>query len=253
MAYTMLIKYTPLFLLALLATYIPQAHAMESKSLECFGFVEVSDNTDDEPSEQVLADAIPECCHVALNRKAVPVSTTKIVTINLPKRTPKPTRNINNQELLTSINNLLSSQTNSAIEDTEKALAQFSKLINKQFPGSRILNSSSGELFHILYRGCGCDQLAMNLVFGSAGGDVINYDIGRPSEEEVKSQVAERNRLPEFTNSKSVASRFGTNNFCVAFKINSKYLTPGSGTENGFVTYNSAPVEVIAITHGRRI
>src|SRR5437879_4680745 len=146
MAHTMLIKYTHLFLLALLATYIPQANAMEQKSLECFGFIEASDNTDDEPSEQVLADAIPECCHVALDKKTVPVSTAKIVKINLPKRTPKPTRIINNQDLLISINNLLSSHTNNAaIKNTEKALEQFSELINKQFPDSRIVNSSSGE------------------------------------------------------------------------------------------------------------
>lgn len=228
----MLIKFSTLFSLILLTSYIPQASAMEPEDVELIDFIEVNNIIDDKKTGLIPAQ--------------------KIMKINFAKRQKAPA--LNCDELFVVINNILETMdeneiNQSAVEVNAKVL----RLLTIKLPESRMLNYGNGILFHILYRGCHCEQLAMILVFGSAGGQAVNYQVGNPTEEEALEQVGESSRLPEFTNDKSVFTRFGTNSYCIAVKINNKYLTPGSRAENGFVALANAPVEVIGIMHGRRL
>lgn len=87
----------------------------------------------------------------------------------------------------------------------------------------------------LVWRGLRCDQLIKMVINNSAGDKPVDAEVGPPSEEEVKDQVGERGRLPEFTYDKSVAEGFGTDAYVAVFKIDNKYLVKGSGVESGVV------------------
>lgn len=103
----------------------------------------------------------------------------------------------------------------------------------------------------ILYRGCKPDQLAEMLVFDSAGGKGANPKTGKPSERKSVDQVAEKERLPEFSSSPSIAQRFSTGTLIIQCRIKKEYLYQGSNTEIGLVTNHDAPIEILKWGLGR--
>lgn len=108
------------------------------------------------------------------------------------------------------------------------------------------------EEFVILWRGCSPDQLLGIAEKGSAGGHQVDNKSSTPTEKSAKDQVGEKDRLPEFTTSTSVAMGFGTGSLVGAFRISTKYLTRGSIPESGWVCSPSAPVEIVGWDKGRQ-
>ena len=184
-------------------------------------------------------------------RKSASENSKKILKVNIKRKT-QTAHPIDNENLFIALGNLFElNDANIQIESIEQAQRLVRSLMVTKLPESGFRKSDSGELFQILYRGCRYDQLAAYLVFGTAGACQINSEVLNPSEEQACLQVGEYTGLTEFTNNKSVLNSFGTNGFYVAFKINNKYLTLGSASENGFVCSLSAPVQVMAIMPGR--
>lgn len=106
----------------------------------------------------------------------------------------------------------------------------------------------------VLLRGCSEAQLKNLAMQATAGGVEVNATIERPSEQDASDQVAEKIRLPEFTSHEGTSQAFGTNNFVIAIKINTRYLTQGSKSfESGWIANPSAPIELLAWKEGRSL
>lgn len=103
-----------------------------------------------------------------------------------------------------------------------------------------------------LWRGCTKEQLMGIATQGSADGiSPPDANAEAPSEEEAKKQVAEADKLPEFTNVPAKAEQFGRRNFVIVVKIATRYLTRGSVVEGGWVCANNAPVTLIHWKEGK--
>lgn len=108
----------------------------------------------------------------------------------------------------------------------------------------------------ILWRGCHRSNPELELLQmvrnGTAGGEFLNVNISRPSEEGSLHQVGEKTfgELTEYSTNPTVSSGFGRGSYVVATSINTKYLTKGSGVEGGWVCNNAAPARVLAWTVG---
>jgi hypothetical protein len=254
-------KYYAMVSIALLTAYENIAKAADITDLSAFGFIQITEAPVEEIAlEKILEKAATVGCNILVDPKILPKTGAKNNQISFAKRTKaKP---INNHppfdqdmkaKLLAAIKVELDLLLVYAkIQDMSSAEAKIDSLYVINLPPSKLVNLGS-EFARILWRGCRPDQLALSLVYGSAGGEEVNEDSPKPTEEEAKAQVGEIASLPEFTNNTTVLAGFGTNNFRVAFKIKDKYLTDGSKTENGFICSKKAPVEVLAITCGRKM
>lgn len=104
-----------------------------------------------------------------------------------------------------------------------------------------------------VFRGCTGEQL-IRMATGQPNPSVTN-----PTKDEARNQVAElalahvpiEERLVEFSTDLEIAEGFGTGQFVAVVQIDAKYLTKGSGTEDGWVAYPSAPCEIIGWKQGR--
>ena len=122
----------------------------------------------------------------------------------------------------------------------------FSKTYNQELPRPTMESDPV-----IVWRGCQLDELINIVLAGSAGGKKVNVDVKPPSEEDVRSQVGEKKKLPEFTFKESIAEQFGRNGCVAAFKIDAKYLAQGSISESGVICNSTAPVELVGWKLGR--
>lgn len=241
----MSIKYFIAIYLALFASYSEIVSAMEPENvLEKFGFKEVLPGDQEEESFEVkLEKAASHGCRIVVDHSKIKLSFSH----------KKKTEVYDNKDLFAAIQTILALDDPYAIMKTkEEAESLVAKLIVSQFPESKLIPIGNGELCHILYRGCNARQLALIIVFGSAGGNAVDYNIRKPTDEEARRQVGELDRLPEFTKNISNASSFSVDAYYIAVKIKQKYLTQGSVSENGLVALPEAPVEIIAIKHGRQ-
>lgn len=99
-----------------------------------------------------------------------------------------------------------------------------------------------------LYRGCSVQQKKQIEKNMSAGGATADPSVGKPTEAEAQAQVGEYGRLPEYTESESVANGFASQGgFVIKVKILQKYVTKGSGSESGWVAYDNAPIESFSV------
>ena len=97
-----------------------------------------------------------------------------------------------------------------------------------------------------LYRGCTVAQATQIRDNGSAGGAAANILTSRPTEDQVKEQVGEVARYPEYTTSQTVARGFaGAAGVVVVVEIELRYLREGSGVEAGWVALDTAPVKFL--------
>lgn len=244
---------------------ISNYQAQDVEDLLEFGFVLVP-QIDEELIKEDAEKTVAEGCNILIDNKFLPKAEklvkpkTAIKFASFSKRSESATKKnlplnpLMKQSLLDALQvELAQGLPHAIILDIATASAKLDKLIVNVLPTPKILNDGEGGLIRILWRGCRPDQLAKNLVYGSAGGEPANKDAPKPSEKQAQLQVSELISLPEFTSNPGISRSFGTNNFMVAFKINNKYLAQGSGTEQGLVCANNAPVEVIGIVSGRNL
>lgn len=97
-----------------------------------------------------------------------------------------------------------------------------------------------------LARGCSYRQLQ------ALRRRTIDDTCGAPSDDQAIAQVAEQVTpdLVEFTANLSVAQRFGRKGWIIVVRINRKYLTRGSVSEQGWVAFTNAPFEIIEAERG---
>ncbi|MBS9434448.1 DUF4765 family protein [Photorhabdus hainanensis] len=101
------------------------------------------------------------------------------------------------------------------------------------------------EVSFILYRGVSSNTAFNMYKNNSAGGEPANINTPSPTIENVRQQVGKGAYLPEFSVDESVFDRFSRNRYGVVVKIKSKYLSPGSESESGFVANKDAPIEIL--------
>lgn len=136
--------------------------------------------------------------------------------------------------------------------DLQQKTAKDNLLKTRTFRLPAPLTLSSDQQMVILWRGCGERQLVRTALYGSFS-TTPNEDALPPSEEESRKQVGEKLNLPEFTALPSVAEGFGTNKFVAAFAVETRYLSKGSSSEEGFVCSYDAPVTLVGWREGRKI
>ncbi|MGC2635832.1 MAG: DUF4765 family protein [Acidobacteriaceae bacterium] len=101
-------------------------------------------------------------------------------------------------------------------------------------------------------RGSRLDSAKRMYETGCVRGDKPDPNCGRPTEEEVISQVGgpqsgkEHFKFPEFTTEWHWAQTYATN-CIVMIAIKKKYLTKGSVSECGWVCYDAAPCRVAGV------
>ncbi|MCC8458566.1 MULTISPECIES: DUF4765 family protein [Photorhabdus] len=103
------------------------------------------------------------------------------------------------------------------------------------------------EVSFILYRGVSSNTAFNMHKNNSAGGEPANINTPPPTIENARQQVGKGAYLPEFSVDESVFDRFSRNRYGVVVKIKSKYLSPGSESESGFVANKNAPIEILKI------
>lgn len=136
--------------------------------------------------------------------------------------------------------------------DLQQKTAKENLLKTRSFRLPAPLELSEDQQRVILWRGCGERQLVRAALYGCFS-TVPNEEALPPSEEESKKQVGEKINLPEFTALPSVAEGFGTNKFVAAFAVETRYLSKGSSTEDGYICSNDAPVILVGWREGRKI
>ncbi len=115
-----------------------------------------------------------------------------------------------------------------------------------------VKNASDDEVLYLL-RGSRMVSAAKMKEKGCARGDVADANCGRPTEQEATSQVGgskagesltEHKKFPEFTTSMFWAQSYATD--CIVLvAIQKKYLTKGSGSEDGWICYDAAPCKLM--------
>ncbi|MFK2823728.1 DUF4765 family protein [Arcobacter sp. YIC-80] len=116
-----------------------------------------------------------------------------------------------------------------------------SELVSKAKAG----DVAAGEKEVIIWRGTtgfSSELIARNKTAG--GGNSFQGEVGSPTENEARLQVALGGKLPEYSTNPSVTDRFSRGHFAVVIKIKARYLTRGSVSESGWVVYKNAPVSV---------
>lgn len=104
-----------------------------------------------------------------------------------------------------------------------------------------------GEELVTLVRGTSKLPVEMMAANGSAGGEPANALVGRPTVDQVKTQVGKGSFLPEFSTDIKIGDAFSRNRYLVVVRIKAKYLTRGSKVEEGFVANKSAPIEILKV------
>ena len=254
-------KYYVILSLALLSSYEHLAQAADFDGLKEFGFIQITEHCEEVPFDKALEMAAPEGCKILVDAKIIPKRAEKVTNKIIFTKRKKPSA-INqlppfDPELRVTLLAAIQIELDrhiiyAVIQSMTEAEAMIDKLCVDKLPLPQLKRLPHG-LARLLWRGCRLDQLTMSLVYGSAGGEEVNIDTPKPTEDDAQKQVAEILSLPEFTDSATVLASFGTNSFQVAFIISDKYLTHGSGSENGFICLKSAPVEVIGIMNGRKL
>jgi len=123
------------------------------------------------------------------------------------------------------------------------------KLLGTQVIPADAAERSKGT--YLLWRGLRDDQLVMMVINGSAGNQKADPNASAPSEASSILQVGEKESLPEFTTNPAIAEQFGTNHNVCVFRLRGRDLTPGSGTEAGYIVNQNAPAELILYKKGR--
>ncbi|MBS0651901.1 MAG: DUF4765 family protein [Verrucomicrobia bacterium] len=136
--------------------------------------------------------------------------------------------------------------------DQQQKAAKENLLKTRSFRLPAPLELSDDQQRVILWRGCGERQLVRAALYGCFS-TTPNEEALPPSEEETKKQVGEKINLPEFTALPNVAEGFGTNKFVAAFAIETRYLSKGSPSEDGFICSYDAPVTLVGWREGRKI
>lgn len=108
-------------------------------------------------------------------------------------------------------------------------------------------DTSVDETTVTVWRGTWSDRVEDIADNKTAGGLNTNPDVGRPTREEALQQVEQGRILAEYTSNISVADRFSRGYFAVAIDVKVKYLRKGSESEEGWVMYHDAPVDVLYI------
>ncbi|NHB91617.1 DUF4765 family protein [Photorhabdus cinerea] len=103
------------------------------------------------------------------------------------------------------------------------------------------------EASFILYRGVSSKTAFDMYKNSSAGGEPANINAPPPTIENARQQVGKGAYLPEFSVDESVFDRFSRNRYGVVVEIKSKYLSPGSESESGFVANKNAPIKILKI------
>lgn len=84
----------------------------------------------------------------------------------------------------------------------------------------------------ILWRGT-TNAACTKMLMGKSVSGSSDFTVTAPTKNEAQAQVAYGAKLPEFTTQIGVAEGFSIGRFLVVVRINTRYLTKGSGTEGG--------------------
>jgi|GEM_PF-3112860 len=134
---------------------------------------------------------------------------------------------------------------------SQKRIEQLRRLISYQhnIPADP---EARNQGVYLVWRGLNAKQLITMTKNKSAGNASADPNTPAPSECAASRQVAEYESLPEFTANPAIAEQFGTNGYVGLFAVKGRFLSPGSGIEEGWVAGQSAPAELVLFREGRQ-
>ncbi|MCZ4122745.1 DUF4765 family protein [Streptomyces sp. H39-S7] len=103
-----------------------------------------------------------------------------------------------------------------------------------------------------LWRGTTPSNAARMVSNGSAGGRTADASVTAPDRASRQAQVGHGRQLPEFTTNPGVAEGYSFQKALVVVYIAAKYLSKGSGSEDGWVANPKAPLVVVDIVDRTR-
>ena len=104
--------------------------------------------------------------------------------------------------------------------------------------------SNNTNINVVLWRSTTGSSVADIVANGSAGGAVAQVNVAAPGHQVQQDQIAVGGVAPEYTASSNV-SGFSWRHWMVVVRINTRYLTRGSGSESGWICSPAAPVVVL--------